>query len=384
MNKINTSPFSYNTLSLVIILIVFCFTYSAVTMGSLAGHVIPGCFFLVHGFVWALLSMWMQLNSRVTNPSKKNKRESSTNPTTASFFEYKRDHGLGRKSWIPLPCCTRVPVEPIIKIVLALIGIIVEAFFDIKKTNVKGDLHLVAEVYHVYTSDGKLNDLAKLHHITMYGAFLLSGIIDIVTIFIKLPRQTSMITFSVAFWVEWMLFYSHSDANDALNKNIHFLLTLVIFSCVVFAALRLLHASHLLINLGLAFSIFLQGTWFIQVGATLYPATGTNVLIESWKSHGEEHDTSHRVTMFVYSLFTWHVILIIISLLVLWVVLSCFMRSTINRRLGKFRSGGMKSSQMQNWIESEENEKLITIDDGGTKEDVGVAIEMHDVAETVP
>ena len=322
--------------------------------------------------------MWMQLKSRVTNPSKKSKREISANPTTVSFFEYKRDHGLGRKSWIPFPCCSRVPIEPIVKIILALVGIIVEAFFDIVKTNVQGDRRLVAIVYQVYRSDGTLNDLAKLHHITMYGGFLLSGIIDIVTIFIKLPRQTSTIAFSVAFWVEWMLFYSHSDSNDALNKSMHFLLTLVIFSCVIFAALRLLHASHLLINLGLAFSIFLQGTWFVQVGATLYPPSGSNVLLETLKK-----GTSHSVTMYVYAVFTWHVMLIIISLLVLWVVLSCFMRSSINRRLGKLRSGGAKSGRMQNWVESDENERLITVDDERTKEDTGVAIEMHEVAETV-
>ena len=358
---------------------LFWFPCSAVTMGSLAGHVLPGCFFLIYGIIWAILSMWMQLKSRVTSPSKKSKRESSTTPTTVSFFEYKRDHGLGRKSWIPFPCCSQVPIEPILKIILALVGIIVEAFFDFVKTNVQGDQRLVAIVYQVYRIDGTLNDLAKLHHITMYGGFLLSGIIDIVTIFIKLPRQTSTIAFSVAFWVEWMLFYSHSDSNDALNKSMHFLLTLVIFSCVIFAALRLLHASHLLINLGLAFSIFLQGTWFVQVGATLYPPSGSNVLLETLKKPG----ASHSVTMYVYAVFTWHVMLIIISLLVLWVVLSCFMRSSINRRLGKLRSGGAKSGRMQNWVESDENERLITVDDGRTKEDTGVAIEMHEVAETV-
>lgn len=344
-------------------------------MGSLAGHVIPGCFFLFHGFLWAFLSIWIEHKSRLSTSSaessEKGKRKGSTNTSTTScgvrFFKNQCDQEMGFKSWIPFPCCPRVPLQPILKIILPLAGIIVESFFDYRNG------HLVAVVYRVYWSNGQLNDMGKLHHITMYGAFLLSGIIDIIVLLVKLPRQTSMIMLSVAFWVEWMLFYSHSGNSDALSLHFHFILTLTIFACVVFAALRILHASHILINLGFSFCVFLQGTWFIQAGATLYPPSGSNALLESSRAHSSAgQGATHRVTMYVYALFTWHVMFIAVSLLLLWVVLSCCVRRSMSHCwLRKLQS---KPNLVQNWSE---NERLVNTDEGEGKIDT-VSIEMQE------
>ena len=345
-------------------------------MGSLAGHVLPGCFFLAYGLIWAFLSIWMQLKTKAPN-AKKNKKEGAAS-SSSSFFEYKRDHRLVRKSWIPLPYCPRIPLEPILKVLLTLVGIIAEAFFDFRTIGNKQ--RLITIVYHVVLPNGHLNDLAKLHHITMYGGFLLSGIVDIVSLFVKLPRQTSQLFLSIAFWTEWMLFYSHSDANDPLNIHTHFILTLVIMSCVVFSALRMFQASYFLINMGLAFSIMLQGTWFIQVGVSLYPPSGTNVLIESVNTHGAHgHDdyAMHSVTMYVYALFTWHVMLLAVSFLGLWVAMACFVRCGIHRRLAKRTP--LKSNSL---VDSDENERLIAVDESGKTSDLSIGIELQEVAET--
>lgn len=329
-------------------------------MGSLAGHALPGSFFLLHGLIWAILSMWMQLTSKV---SKKNKKEATTK---SSFFEYRREHRLARKSWIPLPCCPRIPVEPIIKVVLPFIGILVEAFLDY----FHGKLGFF--VYHITQSGGRLNDMAKFHHIIMYGSFLVSGIVDIISLVVKLPRQASQIFFSLAFWVEWMLFYSHSDSNNSLNVSFHFLLNLTILLCVIITALRIFYFSHFLINVGVAFSIMLQGTWFIQVGMSLYPPNGTNALKIS---------DPHRATMYVYAIFTVHVLLLALSFLVLWGVLACCARAITSRRL---LNKSFHVNNSQDLLHSEENKRLITVEDV-KRTDLSVNIEMDEVqvAETV-
>ncbi len=328
-------------------------------MGTLGGHVLPGVFFLFLGLLWTLLSIWMQLTSKASNP-KKSKKEGST---TSSFFEYtyKRDLRLARKSWIPFPCCPRVPVDPVLKVFLAIIGILVELFLDYKRS------HLVTMVYNVILPNGELNDMAKLHHITMYGAFLMSGIVDIVSLFLKLPRQASQIVYTMAFWVEWMLFYSHTiEGDSSMNISFHFLLRMAIFSCVIVSALRVFYSSHFLVNIGLSFCIMLQGTWFIQVGVSLYPPSGSNVFLKTASTN------AHRVAMFVYALFTWHVLLLTVLFFILFGVLSCCARSL-----------PLSSSHLQDLFDSEEKERLISVDDG-KKLDVGIEMEEVHVTETVP
>ncbi|XP_041346945.1 transmembrane protein 45A-like, partial [Gigantopelta aegis] len=104
----------------------------------------------------------------------------------------------------------------------------------------------------------------KIHHITMYGTFLLSGVIDLIALFIRIPPSTTKLFLSLAFFIEALLFWFHANGRDDLNYSVHILLTYVIFSCIMFSALRTWKPNNLFINGGLAFSIILQGTWFIQ------------------------------------------------------------------------------------------------------------------------
>lgn len=337
-------------------------------MGSLAGHVLPGSLFLVYGLWWLFLSLWSHL-SGVSSFYKqsKTKREGST-PGVVSFFEYKRDHSLSRRSWLPLPCtCTcRIPVEPIFKIVLSVIGVIAEAFFDVVPDE-HGHSRLIATVYKPNDSDA---DFGKLHHITMYSAFALSGIIDIVSLFIKFPKHTSQIFLSLAFWTEGVLFYFHTGGRDALNVQIHFILTVIIFACGIFSLLRILQATNLLINVGLSCAIMLQGTWFIQAGYFLF---GPSSKEESQK---EDH---HDTIMFVAACFTWHLLSVSLSVLALWVVLHLVRGSSIKHRLARRRLRARGPTQ--GWIDTEEQQRLINPQTGPANSQ-SIPVELEPVAET--
>ena len=361
-------------------------------MGSFSGHVLPGSFFILYGVAWIILAMMTHLKSKAgsSQASKRNKRDHSM-VNGISFFDHKRDIGLSRKSWLPLPCSplSRVPLEPIIKVVLPLIGILIEAFLNIIKDH-QGKPHITGSVYHVYQSDGYLNDLGKLQHITMYAAFVLSGIVDILTIFVKFPHQTSALFLTLAFLTEGILFYFHTDGRDAINIQIHFILTLVIGVCVLFAFLRTMYATNLLINLGLGFSIFLQGTWFIQTAHFLFPPGGKGVILNEMNRHHEGNDDGydhHAAVMFIACSLTWHIMIIMIGMLFVWVILLLLMRNSAGRRMLK-KKGVVRLNPPHKWEDFAEKEKLISniaaadsAVDGVANESETVAVEMQQLVE---
>ena len=343
-------------------------------MGSLAGHVLPGSLFLIYGFWWAVITFWTHLSSKGAQKSSKTKREGSTS-SVASFFEYRREHGLSRKSWLPQMFCPRVPLEPIIKIVLPLLGIFAEAFFDVVDDGTGP--HVKAKVVKVF-EDGHLAGLGKVHHITMYAGFALSGIVDIFSQFIKVPRHTSQVFLSLAFWIEGLLFYFHTHGRDPLNTQIHWILTIVIFSCGIFTLLRMLQPTNLLINAGLASSILLQGTWFIQAGHILF--RWNNWLQTSDSSDGD--GDNHEAVMLISACFTWHLIGIAVLMVLLWVVFHVMLRSGIRMKLPRRRQ---RARGPPTWVDAdhEEEERLITAElESSPKDSQTATMELQDVAET--
>ena len=343
-------------------------------MGSLAGHVIPGAFFIFYGVLWCLNCIWYHLKTRSAMKASgeartRTKKEKSSHSASSSFFEFKRDHDLSRKGWIPMTF-TRVPIESLFKIFLPALGLMVEAFFNYRSKN--GQRHLVAEVYMFRESNGELNDMGKMHHITMYGSFVLSGLIDILTLLVRLPRQTSMLFLSLAFTVEGLLFYFHTLGRDTYNIEIHTLLTYSIFACVVLSMARLFSASNVVINLALGSSILLQGTWFVQAGYILF---GGFVK----ESSGEvDEERQHRYMMFVIACFTWHLIFIALGNVLMWIILSACLRSRILHKRN-FRRRGFLASLRQGAAGSEEQNKLIVEEDNEVLEN---GIEMQHMVET--
>lgn len=322
-------------------------------------------------------SLWTHLSSKgIQKP--KSKREGSASSVTV-FLEYRREHGLSRKSWLPQMFCQRVPIEPVIKIVLPLIGIIAEAFFDVEN---KGDgPHVVAKVFRVFDSDGHLAGLGKLHHITMYGAFAVSGIIDIISLFIKFPRHTSQLFLSLAFWVEGVLFYFHTHGRDPLNIQIHWILTVLIFLCGTLSLVRMLQPTNLLINIGLASSIFLQGTWFIQAGHILFRWNKKNWFTHASDSSEDDGD-NHEAIMLVSACFTWHLILVSLFLVLLWVIFHLMLRSGIRLKLSRRRQ---RARGPPTWVDAdhEEQERLISAGiESAPKDSQSATVELQDVAET--
>lgn len=356
------------------------------TMGSFVGHAIPGVFFIAYGFLWNLNCIWYYHRTKSTAKNTGEARTKREKLPSSSFFEFKRDNDLSRKGWIP-HTFTRMPIEPLCKIFFPVLGMIVEAFFDYR-TEEDGRRHLVMSVYSPWNSKGELNDMGRLHHITMYGSFVLSGVMDLVTLCVRLPRQTSMLFFSLAFTMEGLLFFHHTGGRDEFNIVIHSFLTYSIVSCVVFTLLRIINASNTVVNICVGSSILLQGTWFFQAGYFLFGGFINNTSSDINGEHGGDHsgdhsefEHSHRFVMLAAVCYTWHMICIALGNIVMWIIVSASLRHRVCRRRLLRRRGGLLANLRQGWQEggAEERNRLIVEEANDGTEN---GIELQHMAET--
>lgn len=274
-------------------------------MGSLAGHVLPGAIFIFYGISWIALSFWLHL----TTPT------STSGHKKGSYSEFKRESKLGRVSYIPQPFCSKIPLEPVIKILLSCIGIVCEAFADFE------DGRLVLKVMKVYDDEGSLRSVSKLHHITMYGAFLVSGVVDLIGLVVRIPRNMSKLFFSLAFFIEGLLFWYHTHDKEHLSIAIHGLLIVIIFITLFLSLLRILQPSNVIINSLIGSMLLVQGTWFIQIGAILYQHNPV------WSTSDESSSTDQ--IMFAVVIFNWHVLGNMLITLIAYILMLAIFRGSI-------------------------------------------------------
>ena len=277
-------------------------------MGSLVGRVAPGIVFMFYGGYWIFMSFWLYL----TTSLKLNSRE------TGKYA----DVTIKSKSYIPVAGCSKVPIEPILKIIVPTLGILMEDFFT-NTAKTPGTNHIVfGRPWSVYNEAGRFNVLVKLQHMTMHSCFIVSGIIDLLSICIKYPKHTSQLFLSLALLVESTVFYFHTDGRDSLDTLIHQLLTIAIVIGFVSAALRMVCATNLLVNATLGLSLTLQGTWLIEAGVVLYGQT-------KWER--EDHNNN----MFIVACFIWHMMIIAVGMLVFYTLMMIGLKYHKLKRSGR-------------------------------------------------
>lgn len=284
-------------------------------MGSAAGHIVPGVIFLMYGISWCLFSFWIHLTSQSKpNSTGSKSRTRHTRVQGSSYESFKREIELARKSYIPQPFCRNVPIEPVIKLMCSLVGILVESFLD--ERNGKA----IASVVSFHDNEGHVINVGKLLHITMYSGFFVSGIIDVVALFLKVPRATTKIFLTLAFIYEALLFWFHSESGEPFLYTVHILQFLSIVVCATLSGLRMTNPVNLLINSGFAFGSLLQGTWFVQIGFVFYRK-------KLWDFN------DHSNIMLIVAIFVWHLIIICTSMLLVFIVMTACFRSSICHRV---------------------------------------------------
>jgi len=309
-------------------------------MASFAAHVIPGLIFAILGLYWSFFSIIMYIRTG-HHTSRGSKTSNKDGGFPSHYYDPKR---LAGKAWIPTSCLPRVPIEPFVKILLGSLGIAEEVLlgFDEKR-------RLMLMFYSPYLENGLLNVQGKFMHLTMYSVIVLSGVVDLFCLCTKLPKHLSIVIFSMVFYSESLLFYIHDINKHEFDSSIHFLLQFAIIPCGIFTLLRLYDPSNLMINLGFASCLTLQGTWLIQIGFLIF--TDKFPLLDE--------GMVQTTTMFSAAIFVWHIITITVFNILLLLLLqyvrnrsNVLKRQTGNCFSRRFVKGGWKGM-------SEEKSQLI-------------------------
>lgn len=210
--------------------------------GTWGGHVLPGTFFALWGVWWLLsaISRW-----RCTNSAD----------AKATF--------QSRPFW---PLSTRPLLEPQLKTVLPLVGVLVELWLHPGDVRWRHALDATGEHWVAHS-------IVNWQHATMYSAFALSGVVDWLSASgrVVLPEGVSWACLSGAFFIEAFLLVEHLRMQAGLMWDIHLLLIGAVLAnaLAVAASAQLQSFTSTLVC---AWCTIAQGGWFLWQARILYGA----------------------------------------------------------------------------------------------------------------
>ena len=263
-------------------------------MGTLIGHVLPGSFFLLFA-IWRMIQIVRRL--QIINHLKRKNRLAC-----ADDFAYVTS--------ATYPCCigrmARWPVEGLLKVTVTGIGM-------------AGELWASTD----YGKAGKITVMGDVQHVTMYSLFCISGLVDLLRWkqVAACPPGMDFIALANAFVGELLLFSHHLYNRVELDVLVHTLLLYVIAANILSVIAEYANDESVIASLSTTYFLFVQGTWFVQVGIILYEPSAVEMQGFVRLSHSDQYSVA-------VMLFTWHLIGSFVLLLVFYV----FLRLTFDRR----------------------------------------------------
>ncbi|VDL61044.1 unnamed protein product [Hymenolepis diminuta] len=243
-------------------------------MGTFAGHALPGSFFIMFG-VWGIFFQLKKYYRRT-----KYKLGFSAHPEPA--YE--------NQMTTPIRCCEggccrgkEVPLDSYLKAICCAIGI-------------------TGEVYTGF-NNGTFKYIGNAQHSTMFAMFMVAGIFELLNFYrvLKLPKCTNYFFNFLALATELVLFAFHLHGRTPTDIYVHVILIYALIILIPVGVYEAVHPYSLLAGLVRNLLLIVQGTWFWQVGAILYPPLAAlprydELAIESIP----------RVT----NIFIWHIIIV--------------------------------------------------------------------------
>ncbi|KAK3753242.1 hypothetical protein QZH41_004462 [Actinostola sp. cb2023] len=260
-------------------------------MGSFVGHAVPGTMLTIGSIWWligALRLSFLHLTSKQNPPLLQKPRNN-------------RIRGERRQQRATFGCVERrtskIPFEPILKVVLSIVGVLGELFYESQWVLLDSNNDFVQE---------HLNNYA---HVSMYSLFGLSGVVDLLVHYKAAPFPSGLdhVFLALAFFAEGMLFFFHLGGRPELIVRLHTFLYVISFLTSVVLLLEMKVDDRTPVPaLSRAFLTSLQGTWFFQIAFVLHGA-------RPWKN-------SSANVEFVAIAFVWHIFVVAALYLVIFVM----------------------------------------------------------------
>ena len=264
-------------------------------MGNFGGHALPGSFFVVYALWWTLRIFMRYYKSL----AKGNKQFHNT-------VTYSCPCNCGRFSgweW-----------EGFVKIFFTSVG------FTLEIITAHKDGHFV------YLGNGQ--------HATIFFFFGLSGVVDLLVHHrMPLPKGIEYIAMTLAFVIEGLLFKFHLHGRTPLDVLLHTLLLYTIAGCIASCLAEMRWRRSVIAPLARTYFLFLQGTWFWQVGFILYnPVPGSL----GWE------DDNHGQMMVITMMFAWHMAAVFLLMMGIGALIGC-----VYRARGEFTNNQYDSLNMK-------------------------------------
>lgn len=209
--------------------------------GSYIGHVGPGALFVIWGSWWAynacLRSVWSRANQ---TPFK-----------SASFYRMPGKAAL---------------IEPVLKIVLPVVALSMELYLD----------HLQEGFQYMYCPKSTKNagqfagdNINNWQHASSYPAVITSGVVDLISTVVELPKGTTNAFSALVFGVMGFLMSVH-EKHEALDKMVHWLLSVAMLMACAFILMEMYAPKSPVISMGKAASNIFVGAWLIFIGRVMF------------------------------------------------------------------------------------------------------------------
>ena len=254
-------------------------------MGSFFGHVLPGVFFIIAAIYWTIQTFRSFYKSLQKGSMGKCPPFYST-PTSIVHIKGKQ-----------------VKLESYVIITFSAIGLFVELVGATIKNHHLGN--------------------GNIQHGTMYFFFGMTYFLAVVLPRLKVIPCCDDIVYLMLFLsyvVEGLLFKFHLFGRDDMDVLLHTLLVYTIFACAAVTLLEVKYRSSIWPSLARAFFTCLQGSWFCQVAFILYPPLTIH-------HEPEQHSRdTHSSLMFMTCVYTWHMAVIIILMIICGLCIGCFYR----------------------------------------------------------
>ncbi|KAJ4812665.1 hypothetical protein LUZ62_025231 [Rhynchospora pubera] len=243
-------------------------------MGTLVGHVAPGCGFL-------LIGLW-------------------------HFFNHIRLFSLRPKSYVAPPWFPS-PLLRHLELILIILGSL---------ASISMELVIGPEKHQPFDDDGTIpsNHLHNFEHASISLTFLIYAAFTIYFDRIKMKERDAMSQFlgAIAFAQQLLIFHLHSADHMGVEGQYHWLLQTVIAISLATTLLNIPFPKSIMVSFVRSVSIAFQGIWFIVMGIMLWTPSlipkGCYLNIEEDHQVMRCHTTEalHRAKSLVNIQFSWY------------------------------------------------------------------------------
>jgi hypothetical protein len=212
--------------------------------GSWQGHIGPGLLFVFWG-IWTVVGVFRRYIYSNTVKSK------GRVPYVS-------------RAWQPVPFTHSAKLfEPIVKL-FGVIGILVELRLDHDSY-----MYMVCPEGTLRAGRFALDHVHNWQHAANYPAFIMTGAVDLLVHFGKLPHEISQVFLALAFAIQSFLMGTHVK-HIPLDQTVHQYLFFTMLGCTVFALLEAAYRKNAMMSVGRAYFVTLQGAWLCMIARIMF------------------------------------------------------------------------------------------------------------------